>query len=280
MVLGALENLLDINFNPDIDIEALNFTRIEGGKRFQKDGRTLHLNLEALEPEQRRKVLTLPESQFEEKGRVLRHEEEEEVQAIKSGYDEEMEDILDYFDGVLSERYHSILETSLYLRGLIDQRNLSKEEIQERKREIAMRHGPEAIYLSSLATAGYFDRDGGIRDIYVEMELNKGYDRYNFQRELEGLVADKLLCVFVESDQTVEEVTHEVRSRLAKYQREDPIQEWFDIRGIGEGCEEIIDGVMVELEDKFIGIDYDRWKDGDDLWVRIYPHSLQTISQP
>lgn len=277
-MLGGLEKILDINFSPDVDISILNFTKVDGGKRFQKDGETLHLNLEALEPEQRREVLTLPQDQFEEQGRVLREDEEEEVAAIESGYNDDMDDILDYFDGVLSERYHAILDTSLYLRSLIEQRDLHKDEIQEKKRDIAKRHGMDAFYLSSLTTAGYFDPDGGLRDLYVDMGLNEQYSKYNFQQELESLVELKLLCVFVESDDDISDATKKTRGRLAKYQKEDPINDWIDIRGIGGSCKEIIDGVVENLEDEFIGIDYDRWQDGADYTVRIYPRSLPNIS--
>jgi len=281
MVLGALENLLDVNFSPDIDIDidVLNFTNHEDGNRFQKDGRTLNLNLAALEPEKRRKVLQLAPEEFEQQGRLLREEEAAETRAMENRFDDDMDEILDYFDVILSDRYLSILDSSLYLRVLIEERDLTKEEIQERKHDLARRHGYEAIYISSLVSAGYFDPDAGLRDLYVDMGLNEEYDRYNFQSVLCNLVEHKILCYFVENDEEDNEATQAVRERLAKYQREEPINEWFDIRGIGDGCESIIDGIIDNLEEEFIGIDYDRWRDGDDLWVRIYPRSLPPIEQ-
>lgn len=281
MVLGALENLLDVNFSPDIDIDidVLNFTNHEDGNQFQKDGRTLNLNLAALEPEKRREVLQLAPEEFEQQGRLLREEEAAETRAMETRFDDDMDEILDYFDVILSDRYLSIIDSSLYLRALIEERDLTKEEIQERKRDLARRHGYEAIYICSLVSAGYFDPDAGLRDLYVDMGLNEEYDRYNFQSVLSNLVENKILCYFVENDEEDDEATQAVRERLAKYQREEPINEWFDIRGIGDGCESVIDGIIGNLEEEYLGIDYDRWRDGDDLWVRIYPRSLPPIEQ-
>lgn len=114
--------------------------------------------------------------------------------------------------------------------------------------------------------------------MFVNMGVNEGYSKYDFQDVLLELSEKKLLCVFVENDDNVSDVVQTVRSRLAKYQQEDPINDWFDIRGIGDDCEEIIDGVMERLEEEFIAIDYAKWANGDDHWVRIRPGSLQTIS--
>lgn len=274
-MLEALEKILDIEFKPDIDISVLNFTKIEGEDRFQADGRTLHLNIEELEPEQVEQLQELPRQQFESEGRVLRSDEEEEVNAIEAGYDDEFDEIVEYFEPIISDRYHSILEASLHLRALINQKDLSKEEIQDRKREIARKHGGEAVYLSSLTSAGYFDPDGGLRNLYLDMGLNKQYDRLNFQQELEVLVDNKILCVFVESNDDVWETTTDVRSQLKTHLEIEPIHDWLDIRGIGGSCEEVIEGVVTNLEDEFIGIDYDRWSSEDGgTAVRIHPHSL------
>lgn len=277
-MLGALENIFDIEFSPDITISNVSLVNIDGGDKLQKEGRALLVNVDELEPEERREILDLPQEQFEEKGRILRQEEEKETAAIEQGYTEDYQEILNYFDGIISERYHAILDTSLHLRGLIKERDLSKEEIINRKRDMAERFGPEAFYLSSLATAGYFDPDGGVRDIYVDMELNEKYDRYNFQNRFEDLVEDKLLCVFIEDEEDVYEATQEVRGRIAKYQEEDPINNWLDIRGIGPSCEEIISSVMENLEEEFIGIDYYDWHDdADNYVVRIRPQSIPPI---
>lgn len=278
MVLGALEKILDIEFKPDIDIRDVSLVNIEQNDKFQKDGRTLKLNVSELSKEERKELLDLPPEQLEAEHRVLRESEYEEVTTIEEGYDEDIDDVLDYFDGYLSDQYLTIIEAGLYLDILIEEENIPKKEIRKKKRDIATRHGPDAYYLASLAAAGYFHPNGGLRDLFVSMGLNKQYDKYNFQQELEGLVDDKILCVFVEEDKDIPTVTQEVRGRLARYQRRDPIHEWLDVRGIGNNCIEIIDGVVDNLEEEYIGIDYDRWtEDGYRATVRIHPHSLPPI---
>lgn len=273
-MLDELEEILGVNFQQEVSVRYLNLEKREDQKRFRKDGGTLHLNLASLEQQQLEEILELSRTQFNEKGRILRLEEETVTEAMQNGYSEELDEIATYFDGVLSDRYHNILKKALRLRAVIKERDLSKDEIQEKKGQIARRHGGEAIYLSSLVSAKYFDRDGGLRDIYVDMELNPEYDRLDFQSTLEEYVEKELICVFVENDESVYDVTQDVRAGLWSHQQEEPIQEWFDVRGIGDGCAEIINSVMENLEDDHMGIDYDRWRDGDDLWVRIYPRSL------
>jgi hypothetical protein len=277
--MDSLEKVFDINFRPDIDIRNISLINVEGGDKLQKEGKSIKINIDELEPEERRELLDVPREQFEIQKRVLTDEEEEDAKAIEDGYDADKEDIVEYFDGLVSERYLDILENALHLRALIEKKDLTKDEIDRRKRDIAKNYGPHGIHLSSLAIAGYFDPDGGIRDIYVDMELNEQYDRYNFQSRLEELVENRLLCVFVQNDQDEQEVTTEVRGKLAKHQEEEPVNEWLDIRGIGGDCEHIIDGVMENLEDEFIGLDYDRWMaEGDETHVRIYPNTLPKIN--
>lgn len=278
-ILGALEKIFDITFKADIDISNVNLIHVENGTKFQKDGRSLHINIDELEPAERRDLLDLPREQFEAENRVLRHEEEQDVLAIEQGFTEDNDEVLKYFEGLLSERWLGIIEDSLYLRALLKEKDLTKEEILERKRDIARGREPNAFYISNLATAGYFHPNGGVRDILVTMRLNEEYDLYRFQKQMDAIVDDKLLCVFVENDDEVNEVTQETISRLATYQEKDPINEWLDIRGIGPECEKVIDGVVQNLEEEFIGIDYDRWKDEEEnLIVRIHPHSIRTLS--
>jgi len=277
-VLREIEDALGINFKQDVDVEYINLREEPGGKKFRKRGRTLEINLASLGEEQTISLLQLGENQFHEEGRFLRHKEESDTEAIESGYEEEYDEILSYFEGVVSDNYHEIIDKSLHLRGIIDEKGLDKNEIQQKKGQIARRHGEDAIYLSSLVSAGYFDRNSGIWDMYVDMELNEEFDRYNFHSKLSHYVDQELFCVFVENDQDVSSVVQDVRGGLARYQREEPIQEWFDVRGIGNGCAEIIDGVMDDLEERYISLDYERWTDDDDLWVRIYPNSLPPIS--
>jgi len=279
MVLGFLEDKLGIEFSPDITIRNVNLINIEGGDKFQKNGQTLNLNLHELDPEERRKLLDLPKHQFETDGRVLREVEAKEVTAMESGYSSDMDEILEYFEGILTGNYLDIIERGLHLRALISEKDLSREEIRSKKRDIARRHGFEAMYLSSLTTAGYFNPDGGLRDLYVDMGLNDNYDRMNFQKELERLVENELICVFVEHGDNILDTTNEVRGRLSRYQKLDPILDWIDIRGIGPGCKEIIDSVVENLKEEFIGLDCDRWESPNGATVvRIYPQSLPQIN--
>lgn len=277
-MLGELGEILGVPFKEDVSVRYINLEDRENDKLLRKEGEVLHLNLSPLSVEQQKDVLELVQRQFHSEGRVLRLDQEIESRAMESAYDDELNEIRNFFDGVLSPRYHTILDKSLHLRAVIEEQELHKDEIQERKGQIARRHGSDAIYLSSLVGAKYFDPDGGLRDLLVDMGLNPDLNKDMYQQVLNEYVEKELFCCFVQNDDTISNVTNEVRGGLARYQREDPIHDWYDIRGIGEGCARIISGVMENLEDEFIGLDYEEWSDSGSLWYRIYPRSLGKIN--
>jgi len=279
-LFDQLEKILDIQFDADIDI-ANNISNIslihyEGGKKLEKEGESLRVNINELTPEERQEFLDVPKEQIEVEGRVLEEDAENETAAIETGYEEDYDDILDYFEDIISESYCEVLEASLHLRALIDEKELDREEIYDRKRDIARKHTPDAYYLSSLVTAGYFDEDGGLRDLYVDLRLNKSHNN-NFQEELERLVDERLPCVFVEEVDQPDEVTTDVKRRLKKFKEGDQLHDWLDIRGIGPRCEDIIDDVVDNLEDEFIGIDIEKWNADGRRIVRIRPHTIGSI---
>jgi hypothetical protein len=277
-VLEELEEILDVNFREGVTADHLSLFEDEDADQWEKDGDTIRLNLARLDDDELQDVLGLASIQFENEDRVLRHEEEVETEAMQRGYSKDFDEIAEFFEPVLSPSYHDILERSLWLRAEIEERDLTKDQIQEKKGQIARRHGAHAIYLSSLVSAGYFDPNGGLRDMLVDMELNEGYDRQDYQRILEEYVEKELFCVFVENDDDTHQVVTEVRGGLSRHQDENPVHDWFDIRGIGQNCEEIIDEVMEELHEEFMSLDADRWNDNGDHWVRIHPDTLPPIS--
>lgn len=264
---------------PDhIEITDINLLKIDGGDKVHKNGPTLNVNVAELEPDERQQFLKEIRDEFNGEGRVLREDESEDVLAIEENYQEEYQEYASHFENHLSERYIAMISDSMYLRALIDGKELSKEEILEHKRDIASRHGSEAFYISSLATAGYFDPNGGLQDLLVDMRLNKDYEVYNFQKEFKRLIDKELLCLFVENDDDVYEATQELERRIVEYQRMDPVQDWIDIRGIGPQCEEIIEDIVQNLEEKYLGLDYDRWRDDDNLVIRLHPHSIEDLT--
>jgi len=264
---------------PDhIEIKDINLLKIDGGDEYHKSGRTLNVNVAELEPDERQQFLKEIRREFGEEGRILRDEESENVVAIEENYQEEYQEYASHFENHLSDRYISIISDSMYLRALIDGKELTKEEILEHKQDIASRHGSEAFYISSLATAGYFDPNGGLQDLLVDMRLNEDYEVYNFQREFKRLIDKKLLCLFVENNDGVYDATQELKRRIVEYQRMDPVQDWIDIRGIGPQCEEIIEGIVQNLEEEYLGLDYDRWRKNGNLVIRLHPHSIEDLT--
>lgn len=279
MVLPALEKILDISFKPDITIKNINLINIDSDKKLSKDGDSVNINVSELEPEEREEIIQLPRQEFEDNGRILQESEYEEAVAIEEGYDNSAEEIVEYFSDLITDEYLEVIEDSLYLRGLIQEKHFTKDQIQRRRSDIAEGRGENAMYISSLTTAGYFHPNGGIRDLLVTMRLNDQYDPYAFQKELDMIFSEKLLAIFVNNDDDVWEKTTEVKGRLSKYDDMNPINDWIEIRGIGPRCEEIIEGVVENLNNDIGSIEIDLYNDDMGQRVaRIHPYSVASIS--
>jgi len=276
MDLSSLKNLFDIDI--DLDIRNISLVNYEEHGKLLKDGDDLLINVEKLNTAEREEIIELTQDHFDNDERVLRDDVEEETNDMIEGYSEQNDEVLSYYDGIIAERYHEMLRYSLRLRALIEMRDLTRDEINRRKREIADKTGQEAIYIASLCSAGYFDINSDLHDIYVTMGLNEEYDKVNFYKEFKKLVEEKLVAVFVETDDKVRDVRNEVRGRLKTHQQTDTVHDWLDIRGIGDQCRDTINSVVEDLEDEFIGIDYDRYNVEDDTYVRIHLHSLPPIN--
>lgn len=271
--LSRLRTLFDIEVG-DIDITL--FSKEGNEKVVQKEERVL-VNLAELDDEERRELIDISNDHLEEEGRLLNDPVEEETADIEEGWDEQKAEILDFFDGLIYDRYHQILEKALYLRGVIEQNELTKQQIDKRKNDVADRLGGDAHYIANLCTAGYFDEDRTFREIYQQMYMGEGYQEHEFKDAFVIIVTEQLLCVFVERDQSVYEVKQDVRGTLAKYQREDPPNNYVDIRGIGDHCENIIDKVVSDLEDEYFGFDATEFHEGDQRVIRIHPASLPEL---
>lgn len=144
-MLEELEEILNVNFREGVTADHLSLFEDEDAHQWEKDGDTIRLNLARLDDDERQGVLGLASIQFENKDRVLRHEEEVETEAMEQGYSEDFDEIAEFFEPVLSPSYHDIIERALWLRAEIRECDLTKDQIQEKKGQIARRYGAHAI---------------------------------------------------------------------------------------------------------------------------------------
>jgi hypothetical protein len=274
--LSRLKNLFDINIDVgDIDVTLIN---VNGGDKLSKEGEELRINTVELDEHEKVELKDLIEDTHERADkteRIFDKQEEEIAGRIEEGYTEEVFETLDYFDDVLFEKHYEILRQSLDMRTYIEQSNPEYNEIQQIKYQIAEEStNPDmAIYISSLCTSGYFDKEGGIRDLHVKMKMNNEYNQHNFKREFKKIVENRLLCVFIRSQSTAYEVTNQVRGALRKYKKKDPVNDYIDIRGIN--CDDLIDEMLLQLEVEHPEITYDEFTDGNETVVRVRPDSIE-----
>lgn len=279
MDLSFLSEVFDVEYSRlDFEVDKVALTsREKSAKLLRREGDLL-INIPQLSSEEKDQLAPYISDHFDAENRILRQDVEEKSQSISKSYTERREDIIDFFEDILPQQYIFMIKRGLDFRAVIEHEDPSYMEIEEEKKKIIQKIGPDGMYVCNLCTAGYFDEDGGLRDLYVKMELNKQYKRRDFLEEFETLIEDRLLCVFVEHTDEVYDVKQEVRKTLKKYQEQDPAHEFVDIRGIGSNCNDIIDGVIEELEDEILGIDYDRWNVDDRFAVaRIHPHSIPPL---
>lgn len=278
MVWDRLRDLFSWDGSILENIEDISLIKIEDNRKFEIEDRTLQINLSELNDEELGELREIQHEYFSADERFFGDDDTQEAEAIERNYDEEDEELLEFFDNILTDRYLSVIESGLHLRASIEEQNLDKNKIKTRRHDIASSHGKGAYYLTTLATEGYFDPNGGIRDLLATVRLNEGMEMYNFQNELETLVENKLLCVFVENDDTVREVVHAIRGRMARHREISPLNSWLDVSGIGPDCETIILQAMEKLQDDYMSLDYDNRTDlGKGLRIRIHMETVPRL---
>lgn len=276
--LSRLEKILDVSISEVIS--RVNLFYREGDDVTIEDNRTYNINLAEVTPEQRRRLIEIPDAHVDEEGRLLRSPVEEETEDIEQAWKPEYDEIIDFFDDLIFDRYVSIIRKSLYLRGVLEVENLSKEQIDKRKRDIAEHLGGEAFYMTNLCTAGYFDEGRIFRDMYFDMFYEGEYEAYKFKDFFQDIVQERTLCVFVERDQTTYEVVQDIKGRIAKWQRQRPPFSFIDVRGIGDECKGLIEDAIQRIDEEYISFDYTPYNDTEGHYVvRINPAAMESLGE-
>ncbi|WP_424001607.1 hypothetical protein ACOZ4I_16870 [Haloarcula salina] len=210
-----------------------------------------------------------------ESGSVDRTIEHEQTRALEATDTVTIDDIVGFFDGIISEHYLSLLRSSLYLRQISENNHQYPDfDINEEKRELKDRYGYEAYYVAHLASSGYFDQDRYFQNLHDVLESRTGNTPESYRREFEITVGEKLIAVFVNEDDSTYEVEQDFRAAAYKQQRYNLRLDFVDICGFGSVCQSTIDEFVEELEDQYPTVDYENLDRGQERVVRIYPATL------
>lgn len=181
----------------------------------------------------------------------------------------EIDRTLDFFRPFLDERFYEMLRAALYLRDAWegDDQYLTKHEMGERKSDIAERYGQEAWAVCNLATAGYFDEEGYVYELFDDFEPDEGGDYRSLFQEI---VENQPFTVFVGGHDSVPGIVGRVKQRIRQKQQYRVEYEFVDIRGIGDENRRKIQTAVRELEGMSDSFEHETISETPDMVERIY----------
>jgi len=283
----------EVNIANDVDItlggDDIDLEQIEGGTIDVKsgehqdkvviEGNRVILYPDELQGDEYAQFTQLVRKVKREQGSVDRLEEYQQTQALESTEKGNIDETIEFFDGLISPRYLSLLRSCLYLREVRGSDDIPPEfDIDQEKRELKDRYGYEAYYVAHLASSGYFDDGRYFRELYYELEDSDRVTSRAYQDEFELAIGEKLIAVFVSEDDDVSGVKQDLRAAAAKHYRHQPQANFVDVCGVGEACRRTIDEFIDELSEEYPTIEYENRDRGQERVVRIYPGTLEGLS--
>lgn len=172
-----------------------------------------------------------------------------------------------------------MLKAALYLRRTWEgeERQLSRSEMRERKREIAERFGTEAPVVCNLATAGYFDEGGYIHELFEDLRSQDDTDERDFVELFDEIVNNQPFTVFVGGYDKVHAVREKVKHRMRQKKQYGVDFSFIDVRGIGEDNREKIRKVIEGLEEEADEFRSETISEQPDMVERIYLDDVEGL---
>lgn len=274
-ILDRLKNLVDIDIdigNRDIKNINIKAESDENPLSISEDGEELVIDVNALDNEKVTEVEEIIGDAYDSQGKVLEHNSQKELTKIEQTDTNRIEETLDYFGPKISNEHLEILEKALYLRERW-QRNSS---VTKQKEDIMEKYGQEGRSITNLCTAGYFDEDRYLRELYNEMRDSGYYKEGDYREEFEEIIRNEPFSVFVSRGDSVKDTKIQIESRLRKYKKYGVRVKFIDVRGIGPSNIETIESTIEILEEELENIDYSSNNDEDGQYqVRIDPESVE-----
>lgn len=280
-LLESLQNLFDLEINiANKDITNVNISG-EGNENpvsLSDDEEELVIDLETIGEEKREDVLDLVrEEGFQKQGRVFKDSSEKDLRGIQKNEDNtRIEETLKYFRPKISDKHMRILESALYLREAWEQ----DRDISQKKQDIVEKYGPEGRSIANLCTAGYFDEDGYLRELYENIQKSPDYKEGEYRNLFEKVVENEPFSVFVSFHDQKDDICRNIKQKLRKYEKYGVRFKFIDVRGIGRENETAIKQSMELLEETLESIEYEEEVTEGQYLVRIDPESVQWQENP
>lgn len=283
-LLGTLSPDIDITFGDDIDVEDVDEScevqiKSEGqGEKACITREVVYLYPEQLQGEEYAIFQQLVRETKRTEGEVVRIGEKEETQALENADTAEIDEVTQFFEGIIADRHISILQSALYLRRLSEaDEPILDFDVGQKKRDIAEKYGYEAYYVIHLTSSGYFDEDRYFQELYYELESRPNNTTEQYREEFEEIIGEKLIATFVSADDTVYDVKSDIKAGIAKHFRYRPPADFFDVCGMGYRCEMAINGAIEDLEQEYELMQYEDEDRGEERVVRMFPETIRSF---
>jgi hypothetical protein len=282
-LLSTLSPNIDITLGDDVTIEDVSDdceVTVKHGAEPQEKAVVGHdevvLYPETFDSDEHDEYRTFVERYKRREGRIATTGAEREAEAIESVENDEVTSVVDFFDGLVSNRHHEVLKKAQYLRTLSEKSNADIDPYRA-KGDLADRYGYEAYYIANLVSSGYFDEGRCLRAVYRRLGETATDADEAFRSEFETMIREELVATFVNSDDSPHEVKTEIKSGVFGQLRHDPRIEFFDVCGLGATCERTIDTAVADLREDYPELETERKDRGEERVERLYPDTIENF---
>lgn len=232
----SLKNLINIQINSN-NTTTEKYIILE-------DERALSVNLSHLSIEEKVRLKEILNDSVSNGVPLLEEKAKERTEDIfLKEHSTEENNILDFFKGKIPEDDYTALRASLYLRNRFRER-VSRQEIDNLKREIIQKYGKRGRNISDLCSAGYFE---------ALMEVAQNIDQESFDELYEELVGKSAFALFVSEKTTPKQLINDISKKIninLKYGGAGILQ----IHGIGRTNIETIKIAIEEIDEMYQNI--------------------------
>ena len=277
-----LRNLIDVSINIDVgDTTDIDNVQVVSGRGDQPVGideeeDTLYVDSEVLDRNSQNEIQSVIRDAWEETGGVYRTTTQEDIEALESIEKDRVDETLDFFSPIISNRYLEILEPALYLRKIWESEDhVPAEEMRRRRKDIAQKFGQISYNIINLCSAGYFDEGRYLRELYNELKEEEDWKEGQYQEVFDEIVKNEPFTVFVSREDMTSDVEREIINKISKYQRYTVDIDFVDVRGMGHRNREKVRDAINSIESEANHFEYKILNDETEIVVRIRPELVE-----
>ncbi|HRN90673.1 MAG TPA: hypothetical protein PK265_02495 [Candidatus Saccharibacteria bacterium] len=159
---------------------------------------------------------------------------------------EEVIELLDFFQGKIIQTDMNLLRTGLYEAYLIENDEL--DTAQQVKRNAVNRFGPRGKNIINLASGGYFSTH--IRPLYEALSEQPGFEMSAFNKEYEQIVNELPFAIFVHNGINKEEILTQLEDKTERNIKYGVSEDTIILNGFGANADRI-ESLIPDLQKRF-----------------------------